>query len=303
MKRSTCASGSGYVPSDSIGFCVASTMNGAGTGCVVWPIVTCRSCITSSSADCTFAGRAVDLVGEQEVAEHRAELRLELVLVGTEDPRADEVARNEVGRELDARERAAEHRGGRLDRERLREARHALDQEVAAREQADEHPLEHRLLAGDHAPDLEERLLELLQQRVGRGFLQIGHHVSSCSLWDMLDRMAGPLGAQGARPAQCGATSSSWPLSRTSHCSAGLATAARTRLAFTLVDSGILPPKDVTLNRTALARRSPNRSLEQALGNRPVVGLELLPGEDEVEPARAPGAGMTVQVFGPWPDR
>ena len=56
MKRSTCASGSGYVPSDSIGFCVAITRNGDGTACVSWPIVTCRSCITSSSADCTFAG-------------------------------------------------------------------------------------------------------------------------------------------------------------------------------------------------------------------------------------------------------
>ena len=44
------------VPSDSMGFCVAMTRNGSGTGCVVWPIVTCRSCITSSSADWTFAG-------------------------------------------------------------------------------------------------------------------------------------------------------------------------------------------------------------------------------------------------------
>ena len=56
MKRSTCASGSGYVPSDSIGFCVAITRNGSGTTCVSWPIVTWCSCITSSSADCTFAG-------------------------------------------------------------------------------------------------------------------------------------------------------------------------------------------------------------------------------------------------------
>ena len=38
---------------------------------------------------------------------------------------------------------------------------HALDQQVPAGEQADEQPLEHRLLAGDHAPDLEQRLLEL----------------------------------------------------------------------------------------------------------------------------------------------
>ena len=38
---------------------------------------------------------------------------------------------------------------------------HALDQEVAAREQANEHALEHLFLTRDHAPDLEQRLLEL----------------------------------------------------------------------------------------------------------------------------------------------
>jgi hypothetical protein len=56
MNRSICASGNGYVPSDSIGFCVAMTRNGSGTGYVVCAIVTWRSCITSRSADCTFAG-------------------------------------------------------------------------------------------------------------------------------------------------------------------------------------------------------------------------------------------------------
>ena len=40
MKRSTCASGSGYVPSCSSGFCVASTRNGRGSGYVSSPIVT-----------------------------------------------------------------------------------------------------------------------------------------------------------------------------------------------------------------------------------------------------------------------
>ncbi len=56
MNRSTCASGSGYVPSCSIGFCVASTRNGSGSGKVWPPIVTCFSCIASSSALCTLAG-------------------------------------------------------------------------------------------------------------------------------------------------------------------------------------------------------------------------------------------------------
>ena len=40
MKRSTWASGRGYVPSDSIGFCVAITRNGSGTRWVSRPIVT-----------------------------------------------------------------------------------------------------------------------------------------------------------------------------------------------------------------------------------------------------------------------
>ena len=106
-------------------------------------------------------GRAVDLVGEQEVAEDRPELDLELGAVGPVDARADEVGRHQVGGELHAVERAAEHRRRGLDRQRLRQAGHAFDQQVAARQQADEHALEHRLLPGDHAPDLEQRLLEL----------------------------------------------------------------------------------------------------------------------------------------------
>ena len=125
------------------------------------PIVTWRSCITSSSADCTFAGARLISSASRKLQKHRAELDLELGLVGPVDARADEVGRDEVRRELHALERAAEHRRRRLDRQRLREARHAFDQHVPAGEQADEHALEHLLLTGDHAPDLEQRLLEL----------------------------------------------------------------------------------------------------------------------------------------------
>ena len=56
MNRSSWASGSGYVPSCSIGFCVASTKNGSGRGYVAPPAVTCRSCIASSSAACVLGG-------------------------------------------------------------------------------------------------------------------------------------------------------------------------------------------------------------------------------------------------------
>ena len=54
MNRSSCASGSGYVPSCSIGFCVAITMKGVPSVCVSVSTVTCRSSMHSSSADWVF---------------------------------------------------------------------------------------------------------------------------------------------------------------------------------------------------------------------------------------------------------
>ena len=55
---------------------------------------------------------------------------------------------------------AAEHVGDGLDRQRLREAGNALDQQVPAGEQADEHALEHLVLPGDDALDLEDGALD-----------------------------------------------------------------------------------------------------------------------------------------------
>ena len=42
----------------------------------------------------------------------------------------------------------------RLERERLREARHAFEQDVAAREQRDDQTIDEGMLADEHAPDL-----------------------------------------------------------------------------------------------------------------------------------------------------
>ncbi len=44
------------MPSCSTGFCVAMTMKGLGSSWVVSPMVTCRSCMASSSELCTLAG-------------------------------------------------------------------------------------------------------------------------------------------------------------------------------------------------------------------------------------------------------
>src|SRR5205823_12657700 len=98
--------------------------------------------------------------------------------------------RDEVGGELDARERAAEHTCGRLDRQGLRQARDALDQQMAFREQADEDALQHLALPGDHAPDLEQGLLETLPRLLGRQDGRLFAHVSSLGRCGIPHRMA-----------------------------------------------------------------------------------------------------------------
>ena len=54
--RSCWASGRGNVPSNSTGFCVATTQNGSGNCVVSRPTVTCPSSMASSKALCTLAG-------------------------------------------------------------------------------------------------------------------------------------------------------------------------------------------------------------------------------------------------------
>ena len=75
MNRSTCASGSAYVPSVSIGFWVASTRNGSGhqVRLVADRDLALLHHLEQRALD---LGRGpVDLVGEQEVREHRARAR------------------------------------------------------------------------------------------------------------------------------------------------------------------------------------------------------------------------------------
>ncbi len=103
-----------------------------------------------------LGGRAVDLVGEQQVREHGPERGGELAGLLVVDAGADEVGRDEVGRELDALERALQGPGHRLHGERLREAGHAFDQKVALREHRDHHALEEAVLPDDDLLDLVE---------------------------------------------------------------------------------------------------------------------------------------------------
>src|SRR5690606_1321421 len=138
--------------------------------------------------------RAVDLVGEQQVREHRPERRRELAGLLVVDPRADQVRRHEVGRELDAPEGAADRSGERLDGQRLRQARHAFDQQVALREHRHQHALEEAILPDDDALDLVE---DALHQRgdVGAAVDQCAHVPGFHGSWDQNGDMPAELAA------------------------------------------------------------------------------------------------------------
>ena len=81
--------------------------------------------------------RAVHLVDEQQVREHRARPELELVRALVEDVDAGDVGRQQVGRELEPREGAVERARERLREHRLPDAREVLDDQVALRDEAE----------------------------------------------------------------------------------------------------------------------------------------------------------------------
>jgi hypothetical protein len=106
---------------------------------------------------------AVDLVGEQQVAEHRAGDEAKVALAGRlvllEDLAAGDVGGHEVGRELHARELEVEGLGQAADEQGLGEAGHADEQAVAAAEQAHEQQVDDALLADDAAVELLDEAL------------------------------------------------------------------------------------------------------------------------------------------------
>ena len=92
---------------------------------------------------------AVDLVGQDDLGDDRAGPELELVAALVVDRDAGDVAGQQVGRELDALEAAAERAGQRLRQHRLADARHVLDQDVALAGQRDDRQLELGALPDD----------------------------------------------------------------------------------------------------------------------------------------------------------
>ncbi len=76
------------------------------------------------------------------------------------DDRADEVGRQEVGRELHPRELGVDGVADGAHGERLGQSRHALEQHVAAGEQADQDALDHVALTDDDLADLGHQIID-----------------------------------------------------------------------------------------------------------------------------------------------
>jgi hypothetical protein len=111
------------------------------------------------------------LAGE-DVGEHGAGSKPELLGAGVEDGLAGDVGGHQVGGELDSAEPAAEGLAQDPHEQRLAEARHALDQHVApGKERRQRQPHELRLADVDLGRLGEERIdreANLLEPRVGR---------------------------------------------------------------------------------------------------------------------------------------
>ena len=139
MKRSSCASGSGYVPSYSTGFCVASTTNGRASSCEWTSTVTRRSCMHSSRPDCVLGDARLISSTSTTFANTGPGRNSKRDLALVEDVRADDVGGQQVGRALDARVLGVHRARERAGERGLADARVVLDQDVALGEQRDQH--------------------------------------------------------------------------------------------------------------------------------------------------------------------
>ena len=85
-----------------------------------------------------LGGRAIDLVGEHEIGEDRSLAKAELTRARQQrDPR--DVGRHQVRRELNAHESHTQRERERAHEQCLGGPRHALEEDVSTREQAEEH--------------------------------------------------------------------------------------------------------------------------------------------------------------------
>lgn len=132
MKRSHLGFGRLNVPSSSIGFSVAITMNGLGKAIRCPPMVVAALGHGLKHGGLGFGIRTVDLVQQYEIGVNRTDLRGELLRRKIEDLRAHQIRWHEIRSALHALERAGYAGGERLGGRGLGQARHGFDKNMPA---------------------------------------------------------------------------------------------------------------------------------------------------------------------------
>jgi hypothetical protein len=108
---------------------------------------------------------AIDLIGQHDVGEQRSAHRDEFAAALIEDARADDVAGQQVGRELDALEVTADRGRERAAGQRLGNAGHPLEQHVSVGQQRHHQRVDDLGLTDD---GLRERVAHRLRCAHGR---------------------------------------------------------------------------------------------------------------------------------------
>ena len=114
--------------------------------------------------------RSVDLVRQHEVREDRALLGGELAALLVVDDGAGHVGWEQVRRKLNSLELRGDRLADRVDGQRLGEPRNAFEQDVPAREQPNQDPLDHHVLTHDD-------LVDLVKNRFDESALALNHFV------------------------------------------------------------------------------------------------------------------------------
>ena len=152
------------MPSNSTGFCVAMTMNGRGSGWVCPSTDTCRSLIASSRALCVRGVARLISSASTILAKIGPGTEGELPRFGAIDAAARDIARQQVGRELDAAEFARQAAGDGLADQRLAHARHVFQEDMFAGQQGHDREPDDLALSQDDAADV---LAQLGDERFG----------------------------------------------------------------------------------------------------------------------------------------
>ena len=156
-----------------MGFWVAKTKNGS-SSCVGAPLHRHPVLLHRLEQRRLRLGRGpIDLVGQQDVGEHRSrrEHHLPTARLGVilDDVGPGDVGRHQVGGELNPGELQVEDLRHRLDQQRLGEPRDAHDEAVAADEQGLQHLLDDLVLPDDLLVQLRQDLLPAGLHLVGEG--------------------------------------------------------------------------------------------------------------------------------------